>query len=117
MKVNYGKVVAVYDCGKNIGEHENCIYCYVNKINGKRYVGQAKNLKRRHLEHTKKVNNRYPIDKALKKYGLDDFTFDEQNELKGTINEFFYASSVSEQIMFAKAISKSLGYASSEINK
>ena len=48
---------------------------------------------------------------------LDDFTFDEQNELKKTINEFFYASSVSEQIMFAKAISKSLGYASSEINK
>lgn len=73
MKVIYGKVVAVYDCGKNIGEHENCIYCYVNKINGKRYVGQAKKLKRRHLEHTKKVNNRYPIDKALKKYGLDNF--------------------------------------------
>lgn len=48
---------------------------------------------------------------------LDDFTFDEQNELKETINEFFYASSVSEQIVFAKAISKSLGYASSEINK
>ena len=25
------------------------------------------------MEHTKKVNNRYPIDKALKKYGLDNF--------------------------------------------
>ena len=46
---------------------------------------------------------------------LDDFTLEEQKEIKGTINEFFYASSVSEQIMFAKAISKSLGYTSNEI--
>ena len=59
--------------------HFNCIYMYTNKINGKRYVGQAINFNKRHRCHknarTDKNNGEYnkPIHRALRKYGLDNF--------------------------------------------
>lgn len=65
--------VTAYECGGEISQHSNCIYMYVNKINNKKYVGQAKNLTRRHSDHLKECNNKYPIDKAIKKYGKDSF--------------------------------------------
>lgn len=59
--------------------HYNCIYMYVNKVNGKRYVGQAKDFNRRHRghisesrkEHRKEYN--YPFNKAIRKYGIENF--------------------------------------------
>lgn len=32
----------------------NCIYMYINKVNGKRYVGQAKDFVQRHKGHIRK---------------------------------------------------------------
>lgn len=51
--------------------HYNCIYMYTNKINGKRYVGQAKNFNKRHREHINR--NGITIDRAITKYGIDNF--------------------------------------------
>lgn len=51
----------------------NCIYCYTNKINGKKYVGQAVNFKKRHKQHISKSSNRFIIDRAIKKYGIENF--------------------------------------------
>ena len=45
-------------------ESKNVIYCYTNKINGKRYVGQTvQKLKKRHGQH---LSGKQLIDKKLK---------------------------------------------------
>ena len=57
----------------------NCIYCYINKINGKRYVGQASNFDKRHRNHINESYNKniksynYPFHKAIRKYGIKNF--------------------------------------------
>ena len=53
--------------------HYNCIYMYINKINNKKYVGQAKDFNKRHKEHILKRSNKLPIDKSFNKYGKDNF--------------------------------------------
>jgi group I intron endonuclease len=52
------------------------IYEFVNKINGKVYVGQAKDFKSRlrcHKYHTKSNKKNSPFYAALRKYGWDSF--------------------------------------------
>ena len=34
-----------------MSNHFNCIYMYINKVNGKRYVGKAKDFNKRHNQH------------------------------------------------------------------
>ena len=57
----------------------NCIYCYTNKINGKKYVGQAVNFKKRHQQHLATSYNKnkrdynVPFHNAIRKYGIDNF--------------------------------------------
>ena len=73
----------------------NYIYCYINKINGHRYVGQTNNLKRRQNEHWRKANNENSIEskflfhRKLKEYGKDNFSFVilEEVENKNLVNE------------------------------
>jgi group I intron endonuclease len=58
------------------------IYKITNKINGKAYIGQSINIEKRWKEHKKRyknVNTRsydYPLYKAFRKYGIDNFTFE-----------------------------------------
>ena len=51
----------------------NCIYCYTNKINGKKYVGQTVNFNTRHQQHCYNSYDNMLIDKAINKYGIDNF--------------------------------------------
>lgn len=53
------------------GNHYNCIYMYVNKVNGRKYIGQSVNFNRRHREHLNKDG--LLIEKAIKKYGISNF--------------------------------------------
>ena len=59
--------------------HYNCIYMYTNKINGKRYVGKAKDFlirKRQHINSSYNKNAKdynYIIHKAIRKYGIESF--------------------------------------------
>ena len=57
--------------------NETEIYCNKNKINGKLYIGQALNFKRRYLNFLN-INHRYAgqvIENARKKYGVDNFEY------------------------------------------
>lgn len=47
------------------------IYMLRNKVNGKSYIGKTIDLKRRIKEH--KVENRIVVDKAIDKYGFENF--------------------------------------------
>jgi len=50
------------------------IYIYENLINGKVYIGQTIDLKRRDYLHTYDGKNSMYIDRAIKKYGRDNFS-------------------------------------------
>lgn len=53
-----------------------CIYKFENKLNGKIYIGQTINIKRRHRDH-KRSNSKFgAFPKAVKKYGIDGFYFE-----------------------------------------
>lgn len=56
------------------------IYKYVNNINGKIYIGQSVNIKRRYCEHL--IRKALPIEKAISKYGIENFTFEILEECK-----------------------------------
>lgn len=51
------------------------IYKITNTINGKIYIGQSKDIERRFKQHIKSKCS-YAINRALKKYGVDNFTFE-----------------------------------------
>lgn len=57
------------------------IYKIENLINNKCYIGQSVNIKRRwkdHKEASKNIKNKnydYPLYKAIRKYGLENFSF------------------------------------------
>lgn len=51
-----------------------CIYCYTNKINNKKYIGQSRNIgKRCHPSNYKGCIKFY---NALQKYGIENFDFE-----------------------------------------
>lgn len=58
------------------------IYKIQNLINGKCYVGQSKDIKRRWKDHCCSANNpadhcyNNPLYKAIRKYGIENFSFD-----------------------------------------
>lgn len=50
------------------------IYKITNKINGKIYIGQSNNIKRRFWEHQNRgAASRIPVDAAIEKYGSENF--------------------------------------------
>lgn len=55
------------------------IYKITNLINGKVYIGQAKNIYKRWAEHKRARDNNCPLlYKAIRKYGVDNFSFEIQ---------------------------------------
>lgn len=50
------------------------IYIIKNKNTGQMYIGQSINIKKRWHEHCNQKNNTY-IDRAIKKYGKNNFSF------------------------------------------
>lgn len=56
------------------------IYKITNRVNGKAYIGQSKDIKRRWLEHRKVKDgydrHSYPLYFAIDKYGIDNFEFE-----------------------------------------
>ena len=59
------------------------IYCIINNINNKKYVGLFKNCYKRWWDHReaakrprKECQKRVPLYNAMRKYGLDNFSFE-----------------------------------------
>ena len=58
------------------------IYCYTNKVNGKKYVGQSNNPERRKREHRSRAfdlkhsDYNMPFYAAIRKYGFDSFDYE-----------------------------------------
>lgn len=54
------------------------IYRVVNNINKKAYIGKSKNYKHRWFEHKRnaKQGKQHPLYDAIRKYGLENFTFE-----------------------------------------
>ena len=59
--------------------HFNCIYCYTNKVNGKKYIGQTVDFLIRHKQHINQAYNEnckaydYAFHCAIRKYGIENF--------------------------------------------
>lgn len=57
------------------------IYCFTNKVNGKKYIGQSCNIENRYKSHKRNYLNANlqtyngKFYRALRKYGFDNFTF------------------------------------------
>ena len=55
------------------------IYCIINTINNKRYIGQSSNLRKRYIVHNYMLRNKCHhnnhLQKAYDKYGNDNFQF------------------------------------------
>lgn len=71
------------DLENELWNSKDVIYCYTNKINGKRYIGKTnKSLKNRHKGHMKavkysgNVSHKQYIHKAIRKYGIENFTLE-----------------------------------------
>lgn len=52
------------------------IYKFENKLNGKIYIGQSRCIKRRYESHVECKNPIYELDRAIKKYGIENFNYD-----------------------------------------
>lgn len=61
------------------------IYCYTNRINNKKYIGQTNNLERRKKQHIQdsihchkghEISYNLPFHSAIRKYGIDNFDFE-----------------------------------------
>lgn len=75
------------------------IYCYTNKVNGKKYIGQSNNPERRKREHKSLSRNKkysdynMPFYHAIRKYGFDSFDFEILTETNNpNEDEIYYIS-------------------------
>lgn len=84
------------------------IYCYTNKVNGKKYIGQTIDPEGRFKKHKSAMHNEKdveynaPIHRAMRKYGYDNFVYEvlaegaTTEELNGL--EIYYIAHYNTQI-------------------
>jgi group I intron endonuclease len=60
---------------KELLKNKGGIYSFVNTINDKKYIGSAKDLYIRFIEHINNKKSNDALQKAFNKYGLDKFNF------------------------------------------
>ena len=68
---NYEIVLSYSDLLKR----KSGVYCFINTVNGKLYIGSAKDLYLRLIEHLSNKKSNAALQKAIDKYGLDKFRF------------------------------------------
>lgn len=51
------------------------VYCYINLLNDKLYIGSTIDLSRRHIEHVKGKASCITLQNAVKKYGWNNFAY------------------------------------------
>lgn len=66
------KIIKSY---RNVLKNKSGIYIIINKINSKQYIGCAKDLYKRLLEHLLGEKSNKLLQIAIKKSGLNNFTF------------------------------------------
>lgn len=58
------------------------IYCFTNKINNKKYIGQSRDLETRKKSHLRNYDNPNLVTynglfyRAIRKYGIDNFDYE-----------------------------------------
>lgn len=63
------------ECINGITYVKGTIYKFRNLINDKVYIGQTIQERIRYNNHLCKCHNKYPIDNAIKKYGIENFEY------------------------------------------
>jgi hypothetical protein len=62
---------------KQINTYSGIIYCYTNKQNGKKYIGQTIRPLARHKQHcNNSTKERAVWNKVLERYGIENFTYE-----------------------------------------
>jgi group I intron endonuclease len=93
------------------------IYAFVNIENNNTYIGSAKNLKNRFKQHYNGLRSNIILQKAIKKYGIDNFYFIvlEYCEIKDLISrEQFYIDQLQPTYNILFKAGSTLGYKHSE---
>lgn len=60
---------------RNLLRNKGGVYCFTNRIKNKKYVGSAKDLYLRLVEHINNKKSNVALQKAIEKYGLNNFYF------------------------------------------
>jgi group I intron endonuclease len=60
---------------RNLLNNKCGVYGFINLINGKIYIGSGVNIYRRFLDHTAGRSSNLLLQRAIKKYGLENFSF------------------------------------------
>lgn len=55
--------------------YEGNIYKFENKLDGKIYIGQSRCINDRYKSHVFAKNPQYPLDRAINKYGIENFDY------------------------------------------
>jgi len=85
------------------------VYKLTNKINGKIYIGKSISLRRRLMEHQYERRDAYPIERAIKKYGMDNFEIEVLHQ-EINIDNLCLLAIESAYIEFFNSTDKNLGY-------
>jgi group I intron endonuclease len=72
---------------REVLKNKSGVYCFINTVNDKLYIGSAKDLYLRLIEHLSNRKSNIALQNAMLKHGLDKFNF-------GVLEYFTYDSKV-----------------------